>query len=146
MIYQLTKQLHRDEGEVKDGGKHVVYEDHLGYATLGYGRLVDHRRGGGITDEEADYLLANDIQNRKEQLSYRLPWFGKLNEARQGALINMAFQLGVNGLLAFKQTLALLQAGKYQEAARECLRSNWANQTPQRAQRVAKQIETGKWQ
>lgn len=146
MINRLTQQIKREEGEVKENGKHVVYDDHLGYKTLGYGRLVDRRRGGGITDEEADYLLANDIRTVKEALQVRLPWFGKLSEARQAALINMAFQLGVNGLMGFKKSLAHMKDGNYCWAAVEFLNSKWAKQTPERAKRVTDQIKTGDWQ
>jgi lysozyme len=48
----------------------------------------------------------------------------------------MAYQLGIDGLLAFERTLALLDEGKYIEAADEAQRSRWDEQTPNRAQRV----------
>lgn len=142
---QITQQLVRDEGEVKQAGRHVAYEDHLGYLTIGHGRLIDKRRGGGITDDEAAYLLASDIKRVRNTLSVKLLWFGNLNDARQGALINMAFQLGINGLMLFKQSLSLLQNDRYDEAANEFLRSRWAEQTPERALRVTEQIRTGEW-
>lgn len=145
MIDELTAQLKRDEGEVIENGRHVAYHDHLGYLTLGIGRLIDARRGGGITEHEADYLLSNDIHARQRQLSDKLPWFSGLDQARRGALINMAFQLGVSGLLNFKKSLAHMERGNYRLAADEFLRSNWAKQTPIRANRVAEQIRSGKW-
>lgn len=145
MIRELTAQLKRDEGEVKNNGRHVAYQDHLGYWTLGIGRLIDGRRGGGLTDHEAEYLLSNDIHARQRQLSGKLPWFSGLDQARRGALINMAFQLGVGGLLNFKKSLALMADGRYDLAADEFLRSNWAKQTPERARRVTDQIRRGEW-
>ena len=145
MIEQLRKQLHRDEGAVIVNGRHVVYDDHLGFATIGYGRLVDQRRGGGLSDAEAEFLLSNDIERVTRELTIRLPWFAGLDEARQGALINMAFQLGVNGLLRFKRTLAHCEAGEWEKAGREALNSNWAKQTPNRARRVAQQLKAGEW-
>ena len=57
----------------------------------------------------------------------------------------MAFQMGVDGLLGFKNTLAMIQAGKYTEAANGMMNSKWAKQTPSRAQRHAEQMRTGKW-
>ena len=146
MIEQMRRQLHRDEGAVIVNGRHVVYDDHLGFATIGYGRLVDQRRGGGLSDAEAEFLLSNDIERVARDLTIRLPWFSDLDEPRQGALINMAFQLGVNGLLAFRKTLPLIEAGKWDDAAAEALRSAWARQTPNRAKRIAQQIRTGEWQ
>lgn len=146
MITELTNQLYRDEGRVKVAGKHVVYQDTKGFWTLGIGRLVDRRRGGGITDEEADYLLTNDIRTRVKDLTFRLPWFSKLDGARQGAMVNMSFQLGVDGLLGFNRTMAFMAAGAYDKAAVEMLDSQWAKiDSPNRAKRLSEQVRTGRW-
>lgn len=142
---KLTDQLVRDEGAVVRSGKHVVYQDHLGYWTLGYGRLVDRVRGGGISEEEASYLLNNDIQSRIKALSARLPFFSDLDEARQGVLVNMSFQLGVAGLLQFRRTLGRVAAGEYATAASQMMKSKWARQTPNRARRLSEQMRTGQW-
>lgn len=138
----LVRQLNGDEGR-----KACVYQDHLGFWTIGVGRLVDARKpGAGLRPKEMDYLLANDIDDRVQQLTQRLPWFIQLDEARQGVLLNMSFQLGVDGLLAFKNTLALVQQGKYMEASTAMLQSKWAGQTPERAKRLSDQMATGVWQ
>lgn len=136
---KLVAQLKRDEGTVLH-----AYQDHLGYWTIGTGRLIDIR-GGGITPEEAEYLLSNDIDTRFAQLSKRIPWFDTLSSARQGVLMNMAFQLGIGGLLAFKNTLRLVEVGDYTGASREMLNSAWAKQTPERAKRLSEQMRTNEW-
>jgi len=138
---KLVTQLRRDEGEVLH-----AYEDHLGFLTIGIGRLIDKRKGGGISSEEAAYLLNNDIDTRIKALERALPWFSRLDDARKGVLVNMAFQLGVDGLLAFKNTLKEVEAGNYSKASEMMLMSKWATQTPERAQRLAKQMRTGEWQ
>lgn len=138
---QITKQLRIDEGEVLH-----AYKDHLGYLTIGVGRLIDKRKGGGITEDESAYLLRNDIMTRMVALDKRLPWIKKLDDARQGVLLNMAFQLGVAGLLNFRNTLAKIEAGDYDGAAANMLKSKWASQTPNRAKRMAEQMRTGQWQ
>ena len=46
-----------------------AYEDHLGYLTIGYGRLIDKRRGGGISKAEAEYLLLNDCRRVEQEIS-----------------------------------------------------------------------------
>lgn len=137
----LKKQLRRDEGVVSH-----VYLDHLGYQTIGVGFLVDKRRGGGIPDDVIDFWLDYEIEQRRNALKTMLPFFNALDAARQDALINMAYQLGVNGLLNFKRTLHYMQRGDYELAAKEALNSNWAKQTPERAARIAKQIKTGVYQ
>lgn len=141
MIEKLTEQLRRDEGEVLH-----AYSDHLGYLTIGVGRLIDPRKGGGITPNESAFLLKNDIDRRLVQVRASLPWFSDLDEARQGVLLNMAFQLGVDGLLGFKTTLGLVQRGEYAQAAEQMLQSKWAQQTPARALRLSNQMRTGGWQ
>ena len=140
-LHQLVAQLKRDEGV-----EATVYQDHLGFWTIGVGRLVDKRKpGAGLRPNEIDYLLRNDIADRLAALERAIPWFGKLDDARQGVLVNMAFQMGTAGLLGFKNTLTLVAAGRYEEAAQRMLQSKWATQTPARAKRLAEQMKTGEW-
>lgn len=142
MIADIVKQLKIDEGV-----RRTVYKDHLGYLTIGVGRLVDpNKPGAGLRDSEIELLLRNDIEDRIAALGNVLPWFYELDEVRQGVLVNMAFQLGTAGLLGFKTTLKLVEAQKYAEAADQMLASKWARQTPARAQRLATQMRSGKWQ
>ena len=124
-----------------------AYKDHLGYLTIGVGRLIDRRKGGGITEEESAYLLNNDIAKRDQALRARFPWFRNLNEPRQAALLNMAFQMGVDGLAGFPSMLASIRDERWADAELHALDSRWAReQTPARAKRVARQIRTGEWE
>lgn len=141
MKEQITKQLRRDEGVEKS-----AYQDSLGYWTIGVGRLIDKRKGGGLSDKEIDFLLNNDIEEVEEALGARVSFYKSLDEARRGVLLNMAFNLGVDGLLAFKNTLSLVGEGKYKEASVEMLKSKWATQVGNRAVRLSKQMATGEWQ
>jgi lysozyme len=139
---ELERQLRGDEGV-----EPCVYPDHLGFSTIGVGRLVDKRKpGAGLRSDEISYLLHNDIDDRIEALTRRLPWFQNLDDARRGVLLNMAFQLGTDGLLKFVNTLKLIEDGKYDLAAHAMLQSLWAKQTPARAERMAEQMRTGQWQ
>jgi len=140
-IATLTKQLRIDEGEVLS-----AYQDHLGYWTIGVGRLIDKRRGGCISQEESTYLLTNDINRCVKEIAAALPWFSALDDARKGVLINMSFQLGVAGLMQFKTMLAYIEAGRYNEAADSMYQSLWAKQTPERCGRMAEQMRSGQWQ
>lgn len=135
------EQLKRDEGEVLH-----AYTDSLGFLTIGVGILIDKRKGGGLRPEESEFIFRNRLRLLNAELEDRLPWICKLDPARRGVLINMAFQMGVAGMLAFKDTMALVSAGKYREAAKEMLQSKWARQTPARAHRLSQQMATGDWQ
>ncbi len=142
MRADLQRQLRGDEDV-----RACVYKDHLGYDTIGVGRLVDARKkGAGLRPAEIDFMLNNDIDDRIDQLTRRLPWFQNLDDARQGVLLNMSFQLGVDGLLGFKNTLAMVKDARYAAAAEAMLQSRWAEQTPARARRMADQMKTGQWQ
>jgi lysozyme len=140
-INSVEAMLRREEGEVLH-----VYKDSLGFDTIGVGILVDARKGGGLLPEESAFILNNRISIMRDKLRRRWPWTMKLNEARQAVLIAMAFQMGVDGLAQFANTLNNVEAGFYDKAASGMLRSLWAKQTPARANRMAKQMETGEWQ
>lgn len=141
MTENLLRQLREEEGEILH-----AYKDHLGYLTIGIGRLIDQRKGGGITKEEARYLLLNDVEKFTNALIRDIAWFTALDDARKGVLVGMAFQMGINGLYAFKNMLAKCKAKDYDGAAKEMVGSLWAKQTPWRAARLAEQMRTGQWQ
>lgn len=137
-VEQLKADLCRDEGEVLH-----AYRDSLGYLTIGVGRLIDPRRNGGISHDEAMYLLGNDIDRVQSDLNSRISFWPELDGVRQRALCNMAFQLGTNGLMQFKHMLRALESRDYQKAHDEALDSAWARQTPARAKRIAHMLLTG---
>ena len=135
---QLIREIEREEG-----WREHAYQDHLGFWTIGYAFLIDERKGGGLPKDIADAWLEKLIADIEESLDREIFWWRTLTEARQRALINMAYQLGVNGLMAFQNMLAALRDADYATAAKEALDSKWAKQTPQRARRMAHMIEVG---
>ncbi len=136
----IKKQLMRDEGRINH-----AYRDSLGFLTIGVGFLIDKDKGGRIPDAVVDFWLDYEIAEKRKELFSRAPWIKNLDKVRQDALLNMAFNLGVNGLLGFKNTLALLRMGRYEEAANEMLNSKWANQVGDRAKRLSQQMRTGEY-
>ncbi len=135
---ELIKELRRDEGVIPH-----AYQDSLGYWTIGVGRLIDKRKGGRLTDEEIDYLLMNDIKECVEDLDKNLPWWRSLSDVRRRVLVNMRFNLGMAGLLGFKNTLKFIETGDYKRAADNMLLSKWAKQVGQRSNRLAAMMEKG---
>ena len=127
----IKAELRRDEGVVSH-----AYQDHLGFWTIGVGRLIDQRRGGGLSEDEIDLLLTNDIHRVVSALR-RVDGWSDLPERKQQALLNMAFQLGVTGLLGFREMWKALRRRDWKMAEYEALDSKWARQTPARAARVA---------
>jgi len=109
-----------------------------GKLTIGVGRNLDDV---GIDRVEAILLLNNDIHKCEEDLDENIGWWRNLNPERQNVLIDMCFNLGINGLLKFKNTLALIECGKYKEAANAMLQSKWAFQVGNRAIELSKIME-----
>jgi lysozyme len=134
-LYNLTEQLKRHEGFVPH-----AYQDHLGFWTIGYGRLIDKSRNGGITQDEADMLLRADVARVITELHARLSFYERLPDRKKQALANMAFQLGINGLLNFRRMLSAIKDGDWTRARIEALDSRWASQTPARAREIANMI------
>lgn len=137
-IEQLKKRLSSDEGRVA-----CAYVDSLGFLTIGVGHLIDKRKGGRISDAAIDFIFNEDVDIATKALFNAFPWVSDLNDARQNALVNMVFQLGIGGVSKFVQTLLFLKNHDYENAATAMMQSNWAKQTPERAQRAADLIRTG---
>lgn len=140
MVDNLRDQLIRDEGDVP-----YAYQDSLGYWTIGVGFLIDRRKGGRLPDAVRDFWLDYEITEKRKDLERRIPWITALDQTRQDCLLNMAFNLGVEGLLSFKNTLSLVQSGQYEKASVEMLKSRWATQVGNRAKRLSEQMRTGKY-
>jgi lysozyme len=133
----IFDQLRRDEGL-----RTTVYADPAtGVPTIGYG----HNLRTAISTAAAEQILRDDVAAVAAQLS-QYPWFGSLTEARQAVCLNMAYNLGVAGFLAFAKTIEAIRRADWPLAAAEMLNSRWARQVGQRAQRLAIQMETDRWQ
>jgi lysozyme len=141
----IVSQLRRDEGEVLH-----VYLDSLGIRTAGVGHNLESHGinlpvGSPITQAQSDDWLRFDIEQVKSDLAHHLPWTSQLEEVRRAVLWNMSFNMGVYGVMKFKNTLALIHSGDYLKAADAMLQSTWAQQVGPRADRLARQMLTGTW-
>ena len=116
------------------------YSDTTGHLTVGIGRNLSDR---GISTTEAVYLLDDDISYFTSKLNHFLPFFVKLDENRQIALLDMCFNLGIQGFLNFTQMIVALESGNYELAAKEMLDSKWAQQVGERATLLANIVRTG---
>ena len=123
-----------------EGCKLFPYTDTTGNLSIGVGRCLTTR---GISQVEAFYLLDDDISYFYNKLSMYCDFFVKLDENRQIALIDMAFNLGLQGFLNFKEMIAALESGNYEQAAKDMMNSRWAEQVQDRATCLANIIRTG---
>ena len=126
-----------------EGVKATAYTDSLGFLTIGAGRNVDPKSGLGLSDDEIDYLLENDIIRVIKELSSEFPWFADLDDVRKDAMIDISFNLGATKLRGFTRALAAMQIADYDTAAHEFLNSRWALQVGNRATELVEIIKTG---
>ena len=125
---RLIEELKRDEGvELK------AYQDTEGIWTIGIGRNL---QDVGVSMDEAEYMLANDIDVAVGELQRTFDWFEGLSDARQRVCINMCFNLGLTRLLGFKKFLAAMAAGDWETAGVEMLDSKWSRQVGARSTRL----------
>lgn len=130
-----------------------------GFLTIGVGRNLQTnplsreeikilgRRdlSSGITRQEAFFLLRGDIRRTLEKCRKEIPFFDNLDDERQYVLVDMAFNMGIGGLLKFQKMLAFIGVGNYRQAAAELLSSRYARQVRIRAERLAQTLQSGRW-
>lgn len=134
---RLLQDLERDEGK-----RAKPYRDTVGKLTAGIGRNLDDV---GLREDEMQLMLRNDVAAAAADLDRVMPWWRKMTDARQNALLNMCFNLGIGRLSGFAVTLGLLRKGEYEAASREVLRSKWAVQVGDRAVRISQLFAKGEY-
>lgn len=137
----LKQELMRDEGVRLES-----YQDSVGLWTIGVGHLLGPtRRMTTITRDEMWALLEHDIDIALDGTHLLATRWGnpEFSSARGRALVNMAFNLGVNRLAGFKKFLAAYKAGDWKTAAKEMMDSRWAQQVGPRADRLRDMILNG---
>jgi lysozyme len=136
---QLLEMLKRHEGVESH-----VYRCSAGYETIGVGRNIS-KSGLGLTDDEVDYLLENDIVRVIKELSSEYPWFRGLDDVRKDAMIDISFNLGATRLRGFRRALAAMDAADYKTASLEFLDSKWSRDVKGRSTELAYMIEMGEY-
>jgi len=119
---------------LEEGLKLTPYKCTANKLSIGVGRNIEDR---GISNETAMQMLDEDIDIMVNELHQNLSWFDKQNDAIQGVLIDLCFNMGISRLLMFVQTLKLIEQGQYAMAADELLDSKYAAMLPARSKRNA---------
>ena len=135
METRLTEMLIRHEGV-----RSKPYRCIAGKLTIGVGRNLEDV---GISEDEAIFLLKNDIARVGRELEGALSFWSNLSLDRQLVLLDMCFNLGLAGLLGFKRMLAAVESVNYEKAADEMLDSKWARQVGSRSTELAEMMRGG---
>lgn len=123
-----------------EGLKLKPYRCTAGKLTIGVGRNLDDN---GITEEEARYLLKNDLNRCHAACLHEFPVYIDLDEARKSVVLEMCFNLGLARLKQFTKMFDALNRGLFSAAAHEMLNSRWAQQVGLRAKTLAMIMESG---
>lgn len=135
-----------------EGYRRTPYKDHLGKWTVGTGHLIHDqdlkqfepkRTVGGLLDflsdpeNHARWLKEDIAQAQADADRFLEDDFNALNPAQQDVVVEMAFQMGLTRLSGFKKFKQAIADRDWQQARAEMLDSKWAQQTPERANRLA---------
>jgi len=126
--------------KMHEGFRKYPYRDSEGYMTIGYGWNLEAK---GLPRDIALILLKREIKRIKKELD-RYDWYLALSPVRRKVIIDMSYNLGVDGMLGFKKMVAAIKEKDYEKAADEMLDSLWADQVGERADRLAKMMRTNK--
>lgn len=148
-LEKLETQLALEEGCPK-----ATYLDTKGILTGGIGHNLEahpeagfDRVGVNVPADLVTQWFRDDIQDAISDLDAKLPWWRNQDDVRQNALLNLCFNMGIGGLLTFKNTLAAWKSGDYAGAAAGLRNSQYARDVGKtRSGRVADMVEKGEWQ
>ena len=130
----LIENIKESEGFVSH-----VYNDSLGIPTIGYGFAIKDL----ILDEDiAEEILLRKVKNLAQRVQNKFDWFNTAPDIIKEVVVEMCYQLGLGGFSKFKLTISYLEKENYLEASKEMLDSKWAKQTPNRAKKLSKIVES----
>jgi len=114
--------------------------EHQGKLTIGTGRNIEDV---GISDQEAGFLLENDMSKVVSYCREAYPWFNGLDDSRQNVVASMVFNMGPMKFSEFKKMIAAVSAKDFSEASNQMLQSAWAGQVGERAVELADMMRVG---
>ena len=142
MDIEAIRDLKKEEGsKVDSDGLHIPYQDSLGIWTAGYGRNLETAR---FTEDEAQLWLIEDYE-KAVTLAGKIPEYQGLSKNRKRILVAMCYQMGLAGVMKFRNMLVAIGREEWDEAGRQMLDSLWAEQTPARAKRMASRMVQDTW-
>lgn len=125
-----------------EGWRDKAYQDTEGIWTIGYGTNLQELR---INKDLGERWL-RDQAEIAYKAAKRFPEFELLNSARQNVFVEMVYNMGPSRVAGFKNMLAAIRDGDWEEAAIQMLDSKWARQVGNRAKTLAALMEEGNYE
>jgi len=133
-----------------EGFRDHIYKDSIGKPTVGYGFLVsalsldELKLNGGkaepMSREVAEKILNLKVARLRKRVPECLPWLASKPQGVQDTILEMAYQLGLAGLMGFHHTLSCIEASDYAQAARNLKASLLYRQSPKRVEGYIKAL------
>ena len=122
-----------------EGYRNAVYMDTLGKPTIGYGFLIEALE---LEEDICDLILMRKLEKLVNTIRFKFNWFDDMPDKAQDVIINMCYQLGVNGFAKFSKTIQYFKNREWNLGSKEMLRSKWYMQTPNRAKELSETIKS----
>ena len=122
-----------------EGYRSAVYMDTLGKPTIGYGFLIEALE---LEEDICVLILMRKLEKLVNTIRFKFNWFDDMPDKVQDVIINMCYQLGVNGFSKFSKTIQYLKNREWNLGSKEMLRSKWYMQTPNRAKELSDTIKS----
>jgi len=126
-----------------EGFRAKVYLDHLGFPTIGYGTRVSELK---VTAIEAERWLDAELDEKEERLR-KIVLYDTLSIARKNVIRSMAYQMGVRGVLKFRNMWVAIGNKDFNEAGAQMRDSQWWRDpaTRKRAERMSRRMTANIW-
>ncbi len=123
----------------EEGFRQFPYLDTTNHWTIGFGRNLTAK---GISRDEALVLLENDMLEAEHEIWKNCPWYAGLSDVRKVVVLDMVFNLGMEGFLKFHGMIAAIKDEDWAGAAEHMRHSLWETQVGKRADRLADMMES----
>lgn len=132
MLKEIKDRLIKSEGLAL-----FPYKCSEDYLSLGIGRNI---QTNGISEDEAMYMLENDIKRVIEELDQQWEVWRTFPADAQMVCVDLVFNLGITGFMRFSRTRYYMENGDWLAASEELLRSKYHIQLPRRSEDNARML------
>lgn len=147
----LKSQSFIKEIERNEGFRQYIHKDSLGFETIGYEFKVDCLSKDELLLNEnliepmskivAEKILDMKLCKLETEVLKELPWLSHKENSVQEVVVEMAYWLGIDGMLKFKNTLKFIKQGELIKACENIKNSLWYKQAPNRVEKLIKNLK-----
>jgi len=123
-----------------EGFRAQSYKDTVGVLTIGYGTNLQRLE---VDEQLATFLLKREVLHIEKFFNGHFPYLSIESQTRRDVILEMAYNLGIEGVLKFKKMWSAMYSHNWTRAGAEMLDSKWATQVGKRATTLATRMIRG---